>query len=121
MTFGVTQPRINDLLRGKIDKFSLDALVNMLAKAGNADRVAREEGGLSKSVAERANVESRKDGKAPDGPEDEAELEQREYSSPPCYLHEFDERQANATRKKREAAKPATDSTESPEAGSADE
>ena len=32
--FGVTQPRINDLLRGKIDKFSLDALVNMLGKAG---------------------------------------------------------------------------------------
>lgn len=32
--FGVTQPRINDLLRGKIDKFSLDALVNMLATAG---------------------------------------------------------------------------------------
>jgi len=32
--FGVTRPRINDLLRGRIDKFSLDALVNMLAKAG---------------------------------------------------------------------------------------
>ncbi len=32
--FGVTQPRLNDLLRGKIDKFSLDALVNMLAAAG---------------------------------------------------------------------------------------
>ena len=32
--FGVTQPRINDLLRGKVEKFSLDALVNMLAKAG---------------------------------------------------------------------------------------
>ena len=32
--FGVTQPRINDLLRGKIEKFSLDALVNMLAHAG---------------------------------------------------------------------------------------
>ncbi|MET0497223.1 MAG: helix-turn-helix transcriptional regulator [Steroidobacteraceae bacterium] len=32
--FGVSQPRINDLLRGKIDKFSLDGLVNMLAKAG---------------------------------------------------------------------------------------
>lgn len=32
--FGVTQPRLNDLLRGKIDKFSLDALVNMLANAG---------------------------------------------------------------------------------------
>jgi predicted XRE-type DNA-binding protein len=32
--FGVTQPRINDLLRGRIEKFSLDALVNMLGKAG---------------------------------------------------------------------------------------
>lgn len=32
--FGVTQPRLNDVLRGKIDKFSLDALVNMLAAAG---------------------------------------------------------------------------------------
>lgn len=32
--FGVTQPRMNDLLRGKIEKFSLDALVNMLGKAG---------------------------------------------------------------------------------------
>jgi predicted XRE-type DNA-binding protein len=31
---GVTQPRLNDLMRGKIDKFSLDALVNMLAHAG---------------------------------------------------------------------------------------
>ena len=27
----VTQPRVSDLLNGKIDKFSLDALVNMLA------------------------------------------------------------------------------------------
>jgi predicted XRE-type DNA-binding protein len=33
-TFGVSQPRLNDLMRGKIDKFSLDALVNMLAHAG---------------------------------------------------------------------------------------
>lgn len=31
---GVTQPRLNQLLKGKIDKFSLDALVNMLARAG---------------------------------------------------------------------------------------
>ena len=29
----VTQPRLNDLLKGKIDKFSLDALVNMLTGA----------------------------------------------------------------------------------------
>lgn len=31
---GVTQPRISDLMRGKIDLFSLDALVNMVAAAG---------------------------------------------------------------------------------------
>ena len=32
--FGVTQPRISDLMRGKIDLFSLDALVNMATAAG---------------------------------------------------------------------------------------
>ena len=32
--FGVSQPRLNDLLRGKIGKVSLDALVNMLGHAG---------------------------------------------------------------------------------------
>lgn len=32
--FGVTQPRISDLLRGKINLFSLDALVNMATTAG---------------------------------------------------------------------------------------
>ena len=31
---GVTQPRLNQLLKRKIELFSLDALVNMLAKAG---------------------------------------------------------------------------------------
>lgn len=31
---GVTQPRLNDLLRGRIDKFSVDALINMLSRAG---------------------------------------------------------------------------------------
>jgi predicted XRE-type DNA-binding protein len=31
---GVTQPRLNDLLKGKIDKFSLDALVTMATQAG---------------------------------------------------------------------------------------
>jgi predicted XRE-type DNA-binding protein len=31
---GVTQPRLNDLLRGKVENFSLDALVKMLTKAG---------------------------------------------------------------------------------------
>lgn len=31
---GVTQPRISDLMRGKINLFALDALVNMAAAAG---------------------------------------------------------------------------------------
>jgi len=31
---GVTQPRISDLVRGKIDLFGLDALVNMATCAG---------------------------------------------------------------------------------------
>ena len=30
----VTQPRVSDLTRGKITRFSLDALVNMLVDAG---------------------------------------------------------------------------------------
>jgi predicted XRE-type DNA-binding protein len=33
--FGVTQPRISDLVRGKIELFSIDALINMLAAAGH--------------------------------------------------------------------------------------
>ena len=32
--FGVSQPRISDLVRGKIALFSIDMLVNMLARAG---------------------------------------------------------------------------------------
>jgi predicted XRE-type DNA-binding protein len=32
--FGVTQPRVSDLIRGKIDLFSIDALVNMVTAAG---------------------------------------------------------------------------------------
>jgi predicted XRE-type DNA-binding protein len=31
---GVTQPRVSDLMRGKINLFSLDALVNMVSAAG---------------------------------------------------------------------------------------
>lgn len=31
---GVSQPRISDLVRGKIDKFSADTLISMLAAAG---------------------------------------------------------------------------------------
>ncbi len=31
---GITQPRLNQLLKGKIGEFSLDALVNMATRAG---------------------------------------------------------------------------------------
>lgn len=31
---GVTQPRLNDLMRGKISRFSLDALVNIATALG---------------------------------------------------------------------------------------
>lgn len=32
--FGVTQPRVSDLMRGKIDLFAIDTLVNMATAAG---------------------------------------------------------------------------------------
>ena len=32
--FGVTQPRVSDLMRGEINLFGLDALVNMATAAG---------------------------------------------------------------------------------------
>ena len=31
---GITQPRMNDLLRGRLSRFSLDALVNIAAALG---------------------------------------------------------------------------------------
>ena len=36
---GVTQPRINDLLRGRISRFSLDALVNIASALGRRVQV----------------------------------------------------------------------------------
>jgi predicted XRE-type DNA-binding protein len=45
----VTQPRISDLTRGKISRFSLDTLVNMLVDAGL--QVELRIRGLSKRVA----------------------------------------------------------------------
>ncbi len=35
----LTQPRLNDLMRGRIDKFSLDALINLARPAGLAVRL----------------------------------------------------------------------------------
>jgi predicted XRE-type DNA-binding protein len=39
---GVTQPRINDLLRGRVSRFSLDALVNIGTALGRRVRVELE-------------------------------------------------------------------------------
>jgi predicted XRE-type DNA-binding protein len=39
----VTQPRINDLLRGRIARFSLDALVNLAAALGRGVTVKLED------------------------------------------------------------------------------
>ncbi len=36
---GLTQPRMNDLLRGRINKFSLDTLMDIATRAGLAVRV----------------------------------------------------------------------------------
>jgi predicted XRE-type DNA-binding protein len=40
--FGVTQPRINDLLRGRVSRFSLDALVNIATALGRRVHVELE-------------------------------------------------------------------------------
>jgi predicted XRE-type DNA-binding protein len=37
---GVSQPRISDLIRGKIDRFSIDFLVSMLGSAGIRVRIS---------------------------------------------------------------------------------
>lgn len=37
--FGVTQPRISDLVRGRLDLFSIDALVDMADKIGLRTRL----------------------------------------------------------------------------------
>ena len=36
---GVTQPRINDLLRGRVSRFSLDALLNICTALGRRVRL----------------------------------------------------------------------------------
>jgi predicted XRE-type DNA-binding protein len=39
---GVTQPRMNDLLRGRVSRFSLDALVNIATAIGRRVHVELE-------------------------------------------------------------------------------
>lgn len=47
--FGVTQPRVSDLLRGKLNVFGLDALVNMAAAAGLRVKISIREAAYANS------------------------------------------------------------------------
>jgi predicted XRE-type DNA-binding protein len=40
--FGVTQPRVSDLMRGRIDLFNAEMLIDMLAKVGIHTKVVLE-------------------------------------------------------------------------------
>jgi len=48
---GVTQPRVSDLMRGRIDLFSIDTLVDMLAHLGIRARVVLQPRGRGAGVA----------------------------------------------------------------------
>jgi predicted XRE-type DNA-binding protein len=37
---GVTQPRVSDLVRGKVDLFSIDTLIDMISRAGGTVQIA---------------------------------------------------------------------------------
>ncbi|PKO89475.1 MAG: XRE family transcriptional regulator [Betaproteobacteria bacterium HGW-Betaproteobacteria-12] len=49
--FGVTQPRVSDLVRGRINLFSLDTLIDMAATAGLAPSVTIKKPKGSKKAA----------------------------------------------------------------------
>jgi predicted XRE-type DNA-binding protein len=50
---GVTQPRVSDLMRGRIDLFSIDTLIDMLAKLGIRAEVVLRPSRRRAGVAER--------------------------------------------------------------------
>jgi predicted XRE-type DNA-binding protein len=61
---GLTQPRVNALLKGKIDQFSLDALVNAATRAGFHVELrvtpARRSGGRAEQAALRSTEAKRR-------------------------------------------------------------
>ena len=61
----VTQPRISDLLNGKISKFSLDALVNMLGPVGLAFDVRPVEGSPVPAAKKAKGVRANRPTRAP--------------------------------------------------------
>jgi predicted XRE-type DNA-binding protein len=54
--FGVTQPRISDLMRGKIHLFSLDMLMDMASTAGMRPEVTVSKPRVKRAVSSRASV-----------------------------------------------------------------
>ena len=48
---GVTQPRVSDLMRGRIDLFSIDTLIDMLARLGIRAKVVLQPGRRRAGVA----------------------------------------------------------------------
>ena len=50
----VSQPRVSDLLRGRIDLFSTDALIDMLTRLGARVRLTVKSGRRNLKVAERS-------------------------------------------------------------------
>jgi len=54
--FGVTQPRISDLMRGKIHLFSLDMLMDMASTAGMRPEISVSKPRIKRAVSSRAPV-----------------------------------------------------------------
>ncbi|HEU0013807.1 MAG TPA: helix-turn-helix transcriptional regulator [Longimicrobium sp.] len=54
--FGVSQPRISELKRGKIDAFTIDSLINMLALAGIVVDLSFREATIAPEPAGEAHV-----------------------------------------------------------------
>jgi predicted XRE-type DNA-binding protein len=54
--FGVTQPRISDLMRGKFNLFSLDTLMDMAATAGMSPVVRVSKPRSARRLVKRAKV-----------------------------------------------------------------
>jgi predicted XRE-type DNA-binding protein len=54
IALGVTQPRISDLMRGKVELFSLDSLMDMAAAAGMTPTVKVSRPRLARALAPKA-------------------------------------------------------------------
>ncbi len=57
---GVTQPRISDLMRGKIHLFSLDMLMDMASTAGMSPEVTVSQSRVKRTVASRTAMNPRR-------------------------------------------------------------